>query len=245
MDYELNLAGTVVVGLAAHQRHVQHPDDAGAVHAAVPASKVILGTPFFGIDWPTNNGTMAAGATGGAGRHRRLAGPGQRARVLGPGDRHGVDELPGRRPVARVVLRGRERPVRRLAAGVARTARAASASGRSGMESDGAQMIAALDGISPGAPPGTGPQSTSSSAAAQAAAPAPRPPRPRPRPGGGGASASAAAPPARRCPPRHPARHPTSGSGGPAGVAVGRGGTHDHHHGSRRSPASTTGPRST
>ena len=34
--------------------------------AAVPASKVILGTPFFGIDWPTNNGTMGATATGGA-----------------------------------------------------------------------------------------------------------------------------------------------------------------------------------
>ena len=34
--------------------------------AAVPASKVILGTPFFGIDWPTDNGTMAANATGGA-----------------------------------------------------------------------------------------------------------------------------------------------------------------------------------
>src|SRR6202044_1604442 len=30
--------------------------------AAVPASKVIIGTPFFGIDWPTNNGTMGANA---------------------------------------------------------------------------------------------------------------------------------------------------------------------------------------
>ena len=34
--------------------------------AAVSPSKVILGTAFFGIDWPTNNGTMAATATGGA-----------------------------------------------------------------------------------------------------------------------------------------------------------------------------------
>ncbi len=32
----------------------------------MPASKVILGVPFFGIDWPTNNGTMAANAAGGA-----------------------------------------------------------------------------------------------------------------------------------------------------------------------------------
>ena len=38
-----------------------------------------------------------------------------------------------------------------------------------GMENDDAQMIAALDGISPGAPPGTGPQSTAPSAPALAA----------------------------------------------------------------------------
>ena len=42
-----------------------------------------------------------------------------------------------------------------------------------GMESDGAQMIAALDGISPGAPPGTGPQATSASPVAPAGAPPP------------------------------------------------------------------------
>jgi GH18 family chitinase len=34
--------------------------------AAVPASKVILGLPYFGIDWPTNNGTLTAQATGAA-----------------------------------------------------------------------------------------------------------------------------------------------------------------------------------
>jgi len=32
--------------------------------AAVPASKVILGMPFFGIDWPTSDGTLTAHATG-------------------------------------------------------------------------------------------------------------------------------------------------------------------------------------
>jgi spore germination protein YaaH len=32
--------------------------------AEVPASKVILGLPYFGIDWPTNNGTLSAQATG-------------------------------------------------------------------------------------------------------------------------------------------------------------------------------------
>jgi spore germination protein YaaH len=34
--------------------------------AAVPSSKVILGLPYFGIDWPTNNGTLSAQATGAA-----------------------------------------------------------------------------------------------------------------------------------------------------------------------------------
>ena len=32
--------------------------------AAVPAAKVILGMPYFGIDWPTTNGTLTAQATG-------------------------------------------------------------------------------------------------------------------------------------------------------------------------------------
>jgi hypothetical protein len=34
--------------------------------AAVPASKVVLGLPYFGIDWPTTDGTLTAQATGGA-----------------------------------------------------------------------------------------------------------------------------------------------------------------------------------
>jgi hypothetical protein len=32
--------------------------------AAVPAAKVILGLPYFGIDWPTSDGTLTAQATG-------------------------------------------------------------------------------------------------------------------------------------------------------------------------------------
>jgi hypothetical protein len=32
--------------------------------SAVPPSKVILGLPYFGIDWPTTNGTITATATG-------------------------------------------------------------------------------------------------------------------------------------------------------------------------------------
>jgi hypothetical protein len=32
--------------------------------SVVPANKIIIGTPFFGINWPTSNGTLAAKATG-------------------------------------------------------------------------------------------------------------------------------------------------------------------------------------
>ena len=66
MDYELNLAGApsaaspLTSGMFSTQTTLAQYD------AAVPASKVILGTPFFGIDWPTSNGTMGANATGGA-----------------------------------------------------------------------------------------------------------------------------------------------------------------------------------
>lgn len=34
--------------------------------SAVNPAKVIMGLPFYGYDWPTNNGTMTAAATGGA-----------------------------------------------------------------------------------------------------------------------------------------------------------------------------------
>ncbi len=37
---------------------------AGQYAAAVPASKVILGAPLFGLDWPTNGDTLTAAATG-------------------------------------------------------------------------------------------------------------------------------------------------------------------------------------
>ena len=100
-----------------------------------------------------------------------------------------------------------------------------------GMESDGAQMIAALDGISPGAPPGTGPQATSSSAPAQAAAPAPAPPR-RGRAGGGGGSTAASPAPAATAATTPPRRsRAASATAAAAGVAVGRAGTDDHDHG--------------
>jgi hypothetical protein len=155
--------------------------------SAVPASKVILGVPFFGIDWPTNNGTMAANATGGANDI-----PDSQAAANGPqywdpvtdtawtsyqagGQWHEsyYEGLNGLYDISQLASRFNARGVGIWALG---------------MENNGPQMIAALDGINPGAPPGTGPQSTSSS-------PAPGAPAPT-APAASGGSTAVAAPPA-------------------------------------------------
>jgi len=64
MEYQLNLqsGGSAVSPLTSTMF-----SDRTAVDqylAAVPASKVLLGLPYFGIDWPTSDGTLTAKATG-------------------------------------------------------------------------------------------------------------------------------------------------------------------------------------
>lgn len=64
MEYQLNLqsGGSAVSPLTSTMF-----SDRTAVDqylAAVPASKVLLGLPYFGIDWPTSDGTLTAQATG-------------------------------------------------------------------------------------------------------------------------------------------------------------------------------------
>jgi spore germination protein YaaH len=64
MEYQLNLqsGGSAVSPLTSTMF-----SDRTAVDqylAAAPASKVILGLPYFGIDWPTSDGTLTAQATG-------------------------------------------------------------------------------------------------------------------------------------------------------------------------------------
>jgi spore germination protein YaaH len=186
MDYELNLAGTASAASPLTSSMFSSQTTMSQYDAAVPASKVILGTPFFGIDWPTNNGTMGATATGGAADI-----PDSQAASNGPEYWDPVTDTAwtsyqaggqwhesyyegenGLYDVSQLVTKDGARGVGIWALG---------------MESDDAQMIAALDGISPGAPPGTGPQSTSSSAPA-VAAPAPAP---APNPGAGGSAAAA------------------------------------------------------
>lgn len=64
MEYNPNLAATqgpsspLTSGMFSDQTAVSE------YTAVVPPSKVILGVPFFGIDWPTSDGTLNATATG-------------------------------------------------------------------------------------------------------------------------------------------------------------------------------------
>jgi spore germination protein YaaH len=198
MDYELNLAGTASAASPLTSGMFSSQTTLAQYAAAVPASKVILGTPFFGIDWPTNNGTMAASATGGAADI-----PDSQAQANGPEYWDPVTDTAwtsyqvggqwhesyyegenGLYDVSQLATHYGARGVGIWALG---------------MEGNGAQLIASLDGISPGAPPGTGPQATAPSAAA-VAAPAPAAPAP----------AAAAAPPSAASP--APASAPASGT---------------------------------
>ena len=64
MAYQLNLQSS---GSATSPRTSSMFSEKTAIDqyvAAAPASKVILGMPFFGIDWPTSDGTLTAQATG-------------------------------------------------------------------------------------------------------------------------------------------------------------------------------------
>ncbi|HWD55363.1 MAG TPA: glycosyl hydrolase family 18 protein [Acidimicrobiales bacterium] len=207
MDYELNLQATPTAASPLTSGQFSSQTTLQQYTSAVPASKVILGVPFFGIDWPTNNGTMAAAATGGA---NDIAD--SQAAANGPEYWDPVTDtawtsyqvgsqwhesyyegLNGLFDVSQMAAHYNARGVGIWALG---------------MESNDAQMIAALDGISPGAPPGTGPQSTSSS---------PTPGGPGPGTPGSGGQTAVAAPPTTSSNPPVPA--PAS-SGGPAAAAA-------------------------
>ncbi len=64
MEYQLNLqsGGSAVSPLTSAVFSDRTAID--QYLAAVPASKVLLGLPYFGIDWPTSDGTLTAQATG-------------------------------------------------------------------------------------------------------------------------------------------------------------------------------------
>jgi hypothetical protein len=199
MDYELNLQGTPSAASPLTSGQFSSLTTLQQYTSAVPASKVILGVPFFGIDWPTDNGTMAANAAGGANDI-----PDSQAAANGPEYWDPVTDtawtsyqvgnqwhesyyegLNGLFDVSQLAGHYNARGVGIWALG---------------MENNDAQMIAALDGINPGAPPGTGPQATSPSQAPGAPAP--------PAGAGGGPTAVASAPGTTT----HPAASPGSSS---------------------------------
>lgn len=217
MDYELNLAGSSTAASPLTSGQFSTQTTLAQYTAAVPASKVILGVPFFGIDWPTDNGTVAATATGGA-----VDIPDSQAEGNGPpywdpvtdtawtsyevGGQWHESYYEGENGLYDLSLMASRDGVR----GVGIWAL--------GMESDDARMIATLDGISPGPPPGTGPQATSASTPLMAA---PGPPGRGAANAGVAGSAGSAAPAA-----PSPATTPTSGAavgpadGGSGGVPV-------------------------
>ncbi len=185
MDYELNLAGSPSAASPLTSGQFSSTTTLAQYTAAVPASKVILGVPFFGIDWPTTNGTMAANAAGGAADIADSQAQGNGPEYWDPvtdtawtsyqaGGQWHESYYEGENGLYDVSQLAAHDGVR----GVGIWAL--------GMVNDDAQMIATLDGISPGPPPGTGPQSTTSSAPTMAI--------PAPSGGGSGGGTPTASP---------------------------------------------------
>ena len=107
MAYQLNLDATPQATSPLTSSDFSDLSTVQQYAAAVPPSKVILGTPYYGEDWPTTDGTLTAQATGGETAAHLRPGDGQWSPdIPGPCDRHGVDGVPGWITVARDVLRG-------------------------------------------------------------------------------------------------------------------------------------------
>jgi hypothetical protein len=214
MDYELNLKGTPSASSPLTSTEFSSLTTLQQYTAAVPASKVILGLPFFGIDWPTDNGTMAATAAGGA---TDIAD--SQAETNGP---EYWDPVTDTAWTSYQVGSQWHESYYEGEYGLYQAAQLASLYGvrgvgiwALGMEGDGAGAVAAMDGFSPGGPPGAGPQSTSSSPATGTPAPG-TPGAPAPAPG----SAPAPAPVAAAAPTSHPAAPGGTGpTSGPAPAA--------------------------
>jgi hypothetical protein len=167
--------------------------------AVVAPGKVILGTPFFGIDWPTTGGTMAATAAGGA---TDIAD----AQVQGSGDPPYWDPVTDAAWTSYQVGTQWHESYWESPSGLYLVAQLAAHYGvrgvgiwALGMEDDDAQMISALNGVAPaGGVGGTGPSSTSTSPvpSAPAATAAPAGTSTTSTPGAAGPTAAAAEVPA-------------------------------------------------
>jgi spore germination protein len=164
MAYDLNLSATPTPASPLTSSMFSDLTTLEQYSAVVPATKVILGAPFFGIDWPTNDGTLGAQATGAAADIADslvqssadpqywdpLTDTGWTSYQVGDQWYETYYEDPlGLFDLAQLAARFDVRGVGIWALG---------------MEGDDAQMIAALDGVAPVAgADSTGPVSTSSS----------------------------------------------------------------------------------
>jgi spore germination protein len=177
MAYEENLQGTQSAASPLTSGMFSDLTTAEQYTAVVPAAKVILGTPFFGIEWPTGNGTMQAPSTGAAtdiadAVVQSSTDPlywdpdtdtGWTSYKVGNQWHESFFEDPfGLFRVAQLAARFDLRGVGIWALG---------------MESDGPSLISALDGLAPaGSPGGAGPQATSPSSPSKTASPSPSSP---------------------------------------------------------------------
>ncbi len=66
MEYSLNLEATPSAESPLTSTMFSDLTTVTQYTSVVPASKVILGVPYYGYDWPTSDGTLGAQATGGA-----------------------------------------------------------------------------------------------------------------------------------------------------------------------------------
>jgi hypothetical protein len=167
MAYEMNLSGSPSAASPLTSGAFSDLTTLQQYTAAVPASKVILGTPFFGIDWPTSDGTMRATADGpaadipdsqaqghGPTYWDSVTGTGWTSYEAGSQWHESYFESPyALYDVAQLATHYGVRGVGIWALG---------------MESDQAEMIAALDGaVPPEGSGGAGPSATSASPASQ------------------------------------------------------------------------------
>jgi spore germination protein YaaH len=163
MAYELNLQGAKSAASPLTSGMFSDQTAMSQYTAVVPAAKVILGTPFFGIEWPTSDGSLTARATGAASDIPDAA-------VQDSGHPLYWDPVTDTGWTSFSVNGQWHESFFESPYALFRVAQLAAADQLRGvgiwalgMESDGAQLISALDGLAPtGGPGGNGPASAPS-----------------------------------------------------------------------------------
>jgi glycosyl hydrolase family 18 (putative chitinase) len=164
MAYELNLQGSSSPISPLTSGQFSDLSTLQQYTAVVAPSKVILGSPFFGIDWPTDNGTMQATSTGAA---NDLAD----SQIQNSGNPAYWDPVTDTGWTSYQVGTQWHESFWESPYGLYMVAQLAAGYGirgvgiwALGMESDDTAMISALDGVAPAGGPGAGgPQSNTAS----------------------------------------------------------------------------------